>query len=156
MHNIKGIFRRARRLSAAALSKVGAQSLVDQLAGWQTRDCVLRFDDATGDKVLVYTARHDKQVNIYIYASIWIIFLFHYMTEYFTNSNDINNDYLLCSPWIWVVRSSCSRLLIHARRAAAEQALISSSRGPGRRRERRCLRSAPMAVTRATRSHRWV
>ena len=70
VHNIKGIFRRARRLSAAALSKVGAQSLVDQLAGWQTRDCVLRFDDATGDKVLVYTARHDKQVNIYIYASI--------------------------------------------------------------------------------------
>ena len=65
VHNIKGIFRRARRLSAAALSKVGAQSLVDQLAGWQTRDCVLRFDDATGDKVLVYTARHDKQVNIY-------------------------------------------------------------------------------------------
>lgn len=59
---IKSAFRRARRLSAGLISGIGGSAaLMDQLAGWQSRDCVLRFDEASGDKVLVYTARHDKQ-----------------------------------------------------------------------------------------------
>jgi hypothetical protein len=59
---IKSAFRRARRLSAGLIAGIGGSAaLMDQLAGWQSRDCVLRFDEASGDKVLVYTARHDKR-----------------------------------------------------------------------------------------------